>query len=359
MTTLEDYLKEVYFKPGHPAAFAGPTKLWSIVKKAGYNPRLQFLKDWTSNQESYSLNKNARNKFTKSRVLVPNARYMYDADLADLMDLADANQGINYWLVVVDVFSKKLGLRTLKTKNAAEVKNAVRSVFEEIGVPNLLRTDGGREFDNKVLKKYLNDNGVRYQIARNQSKANFSERLIRTMKGLLYKYLTHYNTRKYHDVVRDLVSSYNNSVHRSTGMAPNEITKKIGKRIWWKMYRPEKGRRIRPFTLRAGDTVRVSYIKNKFTRDFDQKWTGEVFTIRHRYRIDGIPVYQLVDYNSEKIEGVFYAQELQKIDDDPDKLWKVEKVIRTRKRRGETEYLVKWLHWPEKFNSWVGDVQDV
>lgn len=359
MTTLEDYLKRIYFKPGHPAAFSGPKKLQSIVKKAGYRPPLKFLKEWTSNQESYSLNKNALNKFTRSRVVVKNIRHMYDTDLADLSDLANANDGIKYWLIVIDVFSKKLGLRTLKTKNALEVKNAMQSVFEEMQTPELLRSDGGREFDNKLLKKYLDELGVRYQIARNQSHANFSERIIRTIKALMYKYLTHNNTHKYHDVIQQLVASYNNSIHSSTKMAPNQVTEKIGKRLWWQMYRPKDLRSSIPFTLRVGDKVRVSYLKNKFSRDFDQKWTGEVFTIHRRYRIDGVPVYQLVDYNLEKIEGVFYIQELQKIDVDPNKLWKVEKVIRTRKRAGKTEYLVKWLHWPDRFNSWVGDVESL
>ena len=51
---------------------------------------------------------------------------------------------------------------------------------------------------------------------------------------------------------------------------------------------------------------------------------------------------------------------MQKIAKDLDvATFRVEKVIKTRKRHGETELLVKWMGWPAKFNSWTkqSDVQ--
>lgn len=37
----------------------------------------------------------------------------------------------------------------------------------------------------------------------------------------------------------------------------------------------------------------------------------------------------------------------------PDTVYKIERVIRRRVRNGRREMLVKWLLWPEKFNSWI------
>ena len=38
-----------------------------------------------------------------------------------------------------------------------------------------------------------------------------------------------------------------------------------------------------------------------------------------------------------------------------DDVYRVEKVLRKRKRKGVVEYFVKWKGYPDKFNSWVGE----
>ena len=52
------------------------------------------------------------------------------------------------------------------------------------------------------------------------------------------------------------------------------------------------------------------------------------------------------------LDGTFYEPELQKIIKNDD-IYRVEKVIRKRKRKGVTEYFVKWKGYQDKFNSWV------
>ena len=71
-------------------------------------------------------------------------------------------------------------------------------------------------------------------------------------------------------------------------------------------------------------------------------------------------MYKIVDYDSEPVEGSFYDRELQRIAK-TDEVFKIEKILRTRKRRGGKKYFVKWRGYPSKFNSWVNeaDVTDV
>ena len=40
---------------------------------------------------------------------------------------------------------------------------------------------------------------------------------------------------------------------------------------------------------------------------------------------------------------------------DNDNLWKIENVLKKRKRGGRTELFVKWMGWPKKFGSWVSE----
>ncbi|GFX41234.1 uncharacterized transposon-derived protein F54H12.3 [Trichonephila clavipes] len=61
------------------------------------------------------------------------------------------------------------------------------------------------------------------------------------------------------------------------------------------------------------------------------------------------------DLQGEEIKGTYYEAELQKVVDSG--FYPVENVIKQRKRGGITEYFVKFLGYPEKFNEWVTDIQ--
>ena len=90
-----------------------------------------------------------------------------------------------------------------------------------------------------------------------------------------------------------------------------------------------------------------------FTRAYDISYTGEVFKVQKRYYRGSLPVYRLRDLQDEDITGTFYESELQKVDITPDQMYKVEKVLKSRGRGPNKQYLVKWKYYPKKFNSWI------
>ena len=64
------------------------------------------------------------------------------------------------------------------------------------------------------------------------------------------------------------------------------------------------------------------------------------------------PVYQLRDYADDEIEGVFYAEELQKVHKS-DCIYKIEKILAEKKENGKVKVFVKWLGYDKNFNSWL------
>jgi len=78
---------------------------------------------------------------------------------------------------------------------------------------------------------------------------------------------------------------------------------------------------------------------------YTARWSEEVFTVSEVRYTDPI-TYKIVDYKNEEIKGSFYEQELQKATQE---LFRIEKII---KKKGNKS-LVKWLGYPDKFNSCV------
>jgi len=75
-------------------------------------------------------------------------------------------------------------------------------------------------------------------------------------------------------------------------------------------------------------------------------------------RLPTVPVtYRLKDLADEAIKGKFYESEIQKVVKDVKDYFDVEKILKTRRRGGRIEYLVKWLGYPSKFNSWTDTLQ--
>ena len=70
-----------------------------------------------------------------------------------------------------------------------------------------------------------------------------------------------------------------------------------------------------------------------------------------------IPSYSIKDEQNESITGWFYPQELLKVYVPNDKTYKIEKVLKRRKRHGKDEIFVQWRGYPKKFNSWVSEYE--
>jgi hypothetical protein len=99
-----------------------------------------------------------------------------------------------------------------------------------------------------------------------------------------------------------------------------------------------------PSFFKVGDRVRISHMRNIFTREYDEKLSGEIFVVSERRLRGGLPIYRLKDYLEDEIKGIFYQAELQKVNVRDDDELKVETTLRTKGRGRDKQYLVKWLH---------------
>lgn len=361
MAPWEEYLKTIYYDPKHAASFAGPQKLHQVVQKDGkHKISLYQIRKWLQSQETYSLQRGVKHNFKRNRVYVKGIDDQFDADLMDMSRFAKYNDNVHFILVVIDVFSKFVWLRPLENKKGPTVARAFEDIFKEGRTPSRCRTDKGQEFRSKSTQKVFAEAGVHHFVSQNEVKVNVAERSIKTIKAKILRYLTYNNTYRYIDHLQQFADSYNATPHSSIGKAPADVTSADELTIWKKLYWPKNTPAVKrlktaqkPFKFKKGDLVRISHLRHVFSREYDQKWTGEIFKVSERFMREGLPIYKLVDFNDSAIAGSFYQAELQKVTIKEDQLWKVEKILKTRKRKGKTENLVRWLYWPKQFDSWV------
>lgn len=81
MSNYTDYLRELYYTPGKPGAFAGPEKLYQAVKSEGkYKIGRQKIKQFLNNEDAYSLFKPIRKTFPRSNVVVDTIPHTQNAE---------------------------------------------------------------------------------------------------------------------------------------------------------------------------------------------------------------------------------------------------------------------------------------
>ena len=88
------------------------------------------------------------------------------------------------------------------------------------------------------------------------------ERFNRTIKEEMFKYFSDNNTRKYVDILDLLVDQYNNAIHSSIKMTPNEAIRKENKNKVRRNLYPEFGGKSLTPKFSIGDNVRIT--KKKF-----------------------------------------------------------------------------------------------
>ena len=319
-------------------------------------------------------------KFKRSPVLVEGIDAQWDGDLMDVRNISKCNQNYQYILVLQDVFSRFVFTAPLKNKTASEIISGLKSILKQGRQPVLLRTDKGKEFKNRFLTAILKERNIHQIFTENETKSNFAERQIQNLQNRLNRMFMYNQPYEYLKQLSDITKVNNNTPSRPLGnIAPSVVNKsnedevrlreylvctktKINKRS--KSTKKEGKKKAKkskqsPFQFKVNDKVRITQEKNKFMREYRQKWTGEIFIITRRYMRHGIPVYKLKDFANMALTGSYYSQELQCVDTHD--VWKVSKILKKRKNAsGETELSVSWHQWPSKFDSWIkeSDLQE-
>ena len=319
---LSRRLAQIYYDPSSPGGFRGPEALWQeaklhipMLKKNQVYGFLRTSKPYTKHQQYRGVKK-------YRKVYAKRARYLIQMDLLDFRKHSRENNGHNYLLCAIDAFTKKLWTFPLKRKSADEVHREI-FFFLMRERPEKIQTDQGTEFINATLRETeaRMDPPIQHYHTWSIKKASIVERVQRTLRNRLGKVWERNGNHRWIDVIADITKSYNNSVHRSIGMRPNDVGPQHHQLIYKRLY-PEptpaqalkSAKEAKKLTsyFRVGDYARYLEYRSLFRKESDQAWSSRVFRIRRV--IMSTPVtFQIEDLYGDPIKGGWYARQLIKV----------------------------------------------
>lgn len=275
-------INNIYYDPKHPAGFSSIEKLSNTMRG---KMSKKDVRKWLQSQDTYTLHKPVQRKFARNKYILSNVNELWQADLSDMRTYSKYNNGFNYILCVIDVFSKYAYARPMKKKNSETIIECFESIFNESNVtPTHIQSDKGTEFVSKDVKKYFKSKNINYYTTNNPDiKASIVERFQRTLKSKMWRYFTFKNTYKYIDILQDLIYSYNHSFHSSIKMCPCDVSCNNIMTVWRNLYdrkvtdEPSSQYSLPKFHI--GDNVRISKYKHIFQKSYECNWSDEIFVI--------------------------------------------------------------------------------
>lgn len=354
-------LFERYSTVGDPASFSSLNRLAKYSnKQVSRKDILNFLQS----KDSFTLHRNRRRRYLHNFYKVMDMWRLVEIDLADFKSLQSFNDNYRYLLVFIDVFSKQLHVRPLKNKTGVLVADALEDILKTVKskIKNI-QSDSGKEFLAKPVQDVFTKNDIAYRRVTNpEQKASVVERVIRTLKIMIFKYLTEFNTNRFIDVLPKLVQAYNKRWHSTIKRAPIAVTPKTQQEVL-QVYKQRWGK-VKPVKPRfqLDDYVRIAKEQKAFDKGYTRNYTREIFKITFINKSLPLPMYALSDLNGTPISGHFLAAELSPVNFNlKTQLFSIEKILRRRGKGSKREAFVRWQGYPDSFNSWVklSDIQKI
>ena len=353
-TNFDDLFKSIYYNTSNPGSFGGRERLFNEAKKINDQIKRTDVEKWLKKQIVYTLHKQVRKKFKRNPVMSEYPNENFQADLIDYQIHSKENDGFKYILTTIDVFSKKAWAIPLKNKGKLSVTKAMENILNE-ETPVKLMTDKGKEFENNEFKSLMKKFAVNHFFAQNKEiKCSVVERFNKTLKNRIQKYFSLTGKSHWLGELENILQSYNKSFHRSIKMAPNNVSLDNSKIVFKNLYKfPNKREFLRnnkASKLSLADNVRKKYESKTHDRGYYPNWTDETFKVQKILPSNVKPYYRVEDSRGNISTKRYYPEELQKVTVDS---YRVEEILRRRKRNGVKEVYVKWLNFPDTENSWV------
>lgn len=288
------------------------SSLTQFAKSRGNAVNIKRLAESLSKIESYSIHKRLLKNYKRPSYIITGVGKSFCSDLADVSNISHSNSGINWLLISLDQFSRKLSVVGLKRKSAEELEVGLAKAIKELRPKKgaLWATDMGLEFRNKKVKDLMKRKEIIFYAMQTNNKTAFCENKIKLFKQSLYKYFSLHKTKKYVNVLQRLVTLHNTRVHTVTGISPNLVSTKNEDEIFSRIYKKLVTKKRPPPAFHVNQKVRISSKRLVFQKMYKPGFSKKKFIITKV--LDTFPVFsfKLSTEEGQPLPSSFVSSEL-------------------------------------------------
>ena len=239
-----------------------------------------------------------RKNFPTNKIKYNHIDEIWSIDLADFSDYKISNnKNYRYIFIIIDKFSKYLWAIPLKNKYSQTITKKFSNILTKSKrKPLKLESDRGTEFHNSIFQNFLKSKNIQHYSRYTDKGPSIAERVKRTVRNLLKKPIFLAGNADWLSELPSVIKQYNNTIHSSTKMTPNQASKKSKEKEVYSNLRDDRVKRQPKIEL--GDLVRTADIKRVFSKGDSTNWSYKLYTITEVIH-DTIPSYRL-DYLPER-----------------------------------------------------------
>lgn len=288
----EERLRQLYYDPRQ--GYLSAVKLKHKASDVRYKDIDAFLQK----QQSYQMTRVPRRRGAYRSITAPHPTFGYQIDLM-IYDRFEFHN-YKYILTCIDVHSRYVAARPLTTRVAPNVLTALKSVFQEMGVP--LNVNCDQEFvQSDLIRQWMLSQGITiYASDPDEPRKNaLIESFHRTLALMLQRWRQSAGgLRDWPKVLPDIIHNYNHTVHSTIKQTPADVFEGTAQSL-------QIAHTTRAGRFKVGDIVRVLNKKGIFDKGDALRYSKDVFTVTGvegaRYKVTNNGVQSRRRYKDDEL----------------------------------------------------------
>jgi hypothetical protein len=212
------------------------------------------------------------------------------------------------------------------------------------------------------VKAFLKKENGHAIYAENETKSSLTERSIQNLENRMQRMFNQNHSYEFLKQLPATTNSINDTSSRPLGgMAPSKVTKKDVEETRYSAYLAKLkksktskwSKRKGMYKFKINDRVRITYTKHVFSTRIRTKMDGRdlcCVSAISKSRDTSVQIGRFCrrTHNRQVLRtGITEGRQKE------DEIWKVNKIIKTRTKKGVEDVLISWHQWRAKFNFWI------
>lgn len=193
-----------------------------IKEKYNWTNLIKDVENYIKKCENCQKNKILRKNLTNPLVITETPKTAFERINIDILEIPDKN----YVLTIMDELTKFIQAYPISDKSSKSVVNTLLLYFQHYGTPLRIHSDSGKEFTNQLMKDLCNLYDIKLTCSSvNHPQSNGSlERFHATLLEMIRVMNTEDPRAHPCQLLPYACICYNNSVNKTTGFTPYELT---------------------------------------------------------------------------------------------------------------------------------------